>query len=707
VILSRSRSATIGSFSSVASGDAIGAINFNGDDGTAFVVGASILASVDGTPGTGDMPGRLVFSTTADGASSPTERMRISSSGAIGIGTALTQVNLYNTRNLSGNVTSYGNYLQATVQSDVTASAIGYRSALSTVASAFTLSSLYGFYSGQGTIGAGSTVTNQFGFVADSSLTGATNNYGFYSDIASGTGRYNFYANGTADNYFAGNVGVGTTTMSQKLNVTGVNSTGFAGQRIQNNNANIGIAGFELSSDTTYAKAAIGLLRQNANGNGALVFYNDSNADAADWSTGDERMRIASTGTISLGAAPGSESLRVAPVASAVNHVQVVGAATGNTPTISTQGSDTNVDLALTQKGTGGLATYSSGQSVTSISTTTLGGSFGIFDTGAAAGNGGSLVFGAATGVWRFAAIKSFVTNGASNTQGDLYFLTRRNATDATLTSAAQIAANGVISLGSAAGSESLRVTPVASAVNYLNALGAATGANVSFAANGSDTNISIAYTSKGNGSQLFYSNNYGSLNFAVAHTASAVNYLQVTGGATTAGVNFSAKGSDANIFITYDTKGTEAHSFRTNAGAQQQFRIAHTASAVNYLQATGAATGGTPVLFAMGSDTNVSLVMTSQAAGNVQLRTGTGGQIQFLASHTASAVNYLQATGGATTAGVTLSAQGSDTNIDLALTPKGTGVLAFGTYTAGIIAQAGYITIKDAGGTTRRLLVG
>jgi hypothetical protein len=36
---------------------------------------------VDGTPGTNDMPGRLVFSTTADGASSPTERMRIDNLG--------------------------------------------------------------------------------------------------------------------------------------------------------------------------------------------------------------------------------------------------------------------------------------------------------------------------------------------------------------------------------------------------------------------------------------------------------------------------------------------------------------------------------------------------------------------------------------------------------------------------------------------------
>ena len=60
----------------------------SGYDGTNFITAASIIAAVDGTPGTNDMPGRLVFSTTADGASSPTERMRINSSGNVGIGTA-------------------------------------------------------------------------------------------------------------------------------------------------------------------------------------------------------------------------------------------------------------------------------------------------------------------------------------------------------------------------------------------------------------------------------------------------------------------------------------------------------------------------------------------------------------------------------------------------------------------------------------------
>ena len=68
--------------------DTIGDIRFAGADGTDLQTqGANIAAEVDGTPGSNDMPGRLVFKTTADGASSPTERMRIQSDGTVKIGT--------------------------------------------------------------------------------------------------------------------------------------------------------------------------------------------------------------------------------------------------------------------------------------------------------------------------------------------------------------------------------------------------------------------------------------------------------------------------------------------------------------------------------------------------------------------------------------------------------------------------------------------
>jgi hypothetical protein len=61
----------------------LGRIVFTGSDGTTLLTAAQITAEVDGTPGADDMPGRLVFSTTADGAATPTERMRIDSTGNI------------------------------------------------------------------------------------------------------------------------------------------------------------------------------------------------------------------------------------------------------------------------------------------------------------------------------------------------------------------------------------------------------------------------------------------------------------------------------------------------------------------------------------------------------------------------------------------------------------------------------------------------
>jgi hypothetical protein len=85
--LGRSKSGTRGTNAIVANGDILGSIVFSGDDGSNFVGAAQIRSSVDGTPGTNDMPGRLSFFTTASGASTSTERVRINSSGNVGIGT--------------------------------------------------------------------------------------------------------------------------------------------------------------------------------------------------------------------------------------------------------------------------------------------------------------------------------------------------------------------------------------------------------------------------------------------------------------------------------------------------------------------------------------------------------------------------------------------------------------------------------------------
>jgi hypothetical protein len=106
-----SAGSTIGS-NTLITNQTLGNINFVGADGTNLIHGARIHADTDGTTGSGDLPTRLVFSTTDDGASSPTERLRIASGGqlsafsagdalwaltAVGAGTATALIRGYNT----------------------------------------------------------------------------------------------------------------------------------------------------------------------------------------------------------------------------------------------------------------------------------------------------------------------------------------------------------------------------------------------------------------------------------------------------------------------------------------------------------------------------------------------------------------------------------------------------------------------------------
>ena len=67
----------------VLSENTLGRLRWSGFDGSSSITAGLIECEVDGTPDANDMPGRLVFSTTADGASSPTERMRIDSAGQV------------------------------------------------------------------------------------------------------------------------------------------------------------------------------------------------------------------------------------------------------------------------------------------------------------------------------------------------------------------------------------------------------------------------------------------------------------------------------------------------------------------------------------------------------------------------------------------------------------------------------------------------
>jgi hypothetical protein len=74
----------------VQNGDRIGRLTYQAADGVVLQQSASIDAYVDGAPGVNDTPARIVFSTTASGTNTYTERMRINNAGTVIINPNLT-----------------------------------------------------------------------------------------------------------------------------------------------------------------------------------------------------------------------------------------------------------------------------------------------------------------------------------------------------------------------------------------------------------------------------------------------------------------------------------------------------------------------------------------------------------------------------------------------------------------------------------------
>jgi hypothetical protein len=86
---------TLDAPTAVEDGDSLASIIVAGNDGTDLAIAARIDFEVDGTPGSNDMPGRIVFKTTPDGTQIPVDAMEIDSaqnvklaSGNLVIGTS-------------------------------------------------------------------------------------------------------------------------------------------------------------------------------------------------------------------------------------------------------------------------------------------------------------------------------------------------------------------------------------------------------------------------------------------------------------------------------------------------------------------------------------------------------------------------------------------------------------------------------------------
>ncbi len=370
---------------------------------------------------------------------------------------------------------------------------------------------------------------------------------------------------------------------------------------------------------------------------------------------------ITTTNTVSLGGPAGSEALRATVVASAVNRVDVVGAITTVSPTIAALGSDTNIGLLLTPKGTGQVSV-----------------SQGVDALGFSPGTG-------------------TVTINASGTSTNVGLSMTTKGTGGL-----SVLAGGVLQL---------EVLPTASAANYHSLTGGVAGTAAKHSVKGSDTNVNLELTPKGSGRVL---------------ATAGVDGISLAPGSGT--VVIASEGSSTNVALNLTTKGTGA--LTVLAGGLTQVEVLPTTSAVNYHSFTGGATGsaakhsakgtdtdinieltpkgagtvvvtqgvdslildpgtGTVVVSASGTSTNVQVNVASKGTGSVFLQTG-GTVNQFEVAATASAVNYASVTGGIAAASVKYTAKGTDTDITMDFTPKGAGILGFNatTRTTGLVRE-------------------
>ena len=225
----------------IANGKVLGGLAFAGtitpNDKTSIRTAASIVAWADGAwpvgGATAPMGLRVYVGDTPRtlGTTGVTYgdilALEIGKTGSIGInGAHSDQIIVSVTGQITGALTSYGIRITSEVRSDVTTAAVGFSTAMPTQATSFTLTQMTHFQAAGNTVGAGSTITTQYGFLVAANMTGATTNIGFLGNLAEDTNVWNFYAQGTAHNFFNGDVRIGSVTdVNCKILLAG-NATG-------------------------------------------------------------------------------------------------------------------------------------------------------------------------------------------------------------------------------------------------------------------------------------------------------------------------------------------------------------------------------------------------------------------------------------------------------------------------------------------------
>jgi hypothetical protein len=393
--------------------------------------------------------------------------------------------------------------------------------------------------------------------------------------------------------------------------------------------------------------------------------------------------------------------------ASAVNYLTATGAATNFSPRLLVAGTDTNISQVFQSKGTGAIdlaagssgVNISNGGTVTAITRTNGGSTYTSTPTlTIAAPTTAGGVQATATFTMGLGVTPTVTAGGTGYTVGNTLTVVGGTGTAAVLTvsavSAGAITAVTVSNFGtySVLPSVPFSVTGgTGSSATFTSTFGVNSSFTITNAGSGYVEQPTVSFSGGGGSGAAAYATvgsgtTVKTLGSTLSFTTPSGEAFRVADGATTATVNYwTAFSSSSTPFLRgsgtaangIDSSNTAPIVFRTNGSSfSQQFAVSHTASAVNYVQVTGAATGGRPTISAQGSDASAGLNIYGKAGGSMIFSCNGGSVLALLLSNTTSGVNYYQMAAGVTGTGPVLSSQGSDTNIPLVLQPKGTGAL-------------------------------
>ena len=179
-------------------------------------------------------------------------------------------------------------------------------------------------------------------------------------------------------------------------------------------------------------------------------------------------------------------------------------------------------------------------------------------------------------------------------------------------------------------GNELAKVTATSSAVNEFTVANGATGNGPRLSVTGDDSNIDLDLLAKGTGHVTVRGdtnsgaiqlncevNTHGQQIKAQPHSAGVTNSMLLPAGADSTLVSLVSTDTLTNKTLTAP-KIADA-GFIADANGAEQIIFQTTASAVNELEVTNAATGNNPAIAASGGDTNVGLEFTTKGTGTIK----------------------------------------------------------------------------------------